>query len=440
LSRAAQAAISTQKAKRVDEGGLVEQLSKRLGFDFAEAIKTRIADPDADISKFGSQFEVLANDLGLNSKALEAIAQRSGLVNSEEDFNKVLVSALAGELLDKTNGGEGSADLKTALSEILSPGTLAAEINAAREAASNDEKGKLEQALSNVMNDPLARQIAAMERIVSVNEGQFEKEGVFGNLTAEALVVAKENLEQLKAQYSLQQGEKERLDAIKEGLITDDRDPNVLISAGIDHLLVQQEKTSAAIAAAGQQTADANKPVVDAAKKTANFMQQFNAKMDSLFNATSAHKQEQAAQHTQNTIQRKKLAEAQQAKLIIDEASREDFINSFKEKFDEACQLWVTQFSAALSEGQLDVNVAPMELELNAKIESIIKGEEFAEQLVQALIGTGLEDQVEVIAETVSKLVQTEIDRGGSASLVHFLDSPRTGKPNKARVRGSNLT
>jgi len=438
-------ALAAEKGDRVDEGQLVENLSRTLGFDFAEAISRRISDPNQFIENFEDPFREFVNEIGLGFKTLEQIVSRTN-IDSEEQVNQNLISALAGEILDKRGqDGDIPAELRSTLLEVLAPGVLAKEINSARESAAEKEKGLLEDALKNVMNDPLARQIAAMEKIIAANEGQLTQEGLFGSLTAESLAVAKQNLAELKAQFSLQQGDKERLDAIKQGLESGE-EPVRLIAAGLDRLFqTTQENIDKQAQQTGQEVADATRPATDAAVKNVSETAKLNAKIDSLINEINTLKQQQTTQHDQNAIQRKQLSDAEKAKVVIDEASREDFISSFKEKFDEACQLWVTQFRNAINDGSLDVTVGPIEMEIEAIIENIIRGEDFAQQLATALLGTGLESQVDVIQEAVAELVQVEIDRSGRAGNagINVMDSSgsrnKTRKP-KVRVRGSNLT
>ena len=99
--------------------------------------------------------------------------------------------------------------------------------------------------------------------------------------------------------------------------------------------------------------------------------------------------------------------------IKIDEASREEFCQCIKDAIQEAMQEWIDKFILAVEEGSLDVRISPIELLLQANVVSVIQGETFADQLVEALIGTGLEDRVNDIQEALSEILSLEQERTG---------------------------
>ncbi len=96
----------------------------------------------------------------------------------------------------------------------------------------------------------------------------------------------------------------------------------------------------------------------------------------------------------------------------ISEASILTLNETFKEKFLEACMECLAQFVAAVNTNRLGVDVAPIELQLDARIVQEIQGEEFAAQIIAAVQGTGLEARVALIQEALVSLLKTSLNRG----------------------------
>ena len=155
--------------------------------------------------------------------------------------------------------------------------------------------------------------------------------------------------------------------------------------------------------------AEATKPVVEGVNKTATVLEKVVTGVAGLFAETNLLKQQQASQHNADIAQRDKLA-IEAASLQIDEASREDFLNQFSEKFNAATQNLVQQLVDVINSNTLSVEASAVEVALNAQITTEIKGDDFIIQLREAFIGTGLEDKVDEIAGILEPLIQFHVD------------------------------
>lgn len=270
-------------------------------------------------------------------------------------------------------------------------------------ADARDRPESLQQAIANTFNDPLARQIAAMEKIVASNESIAGT----GNLDAETLSVLKDNLQEAKQQFSLQQGSDERLNEIRDN-IAKATEQNAALP-GLDVFAPtprRQDSTKA--------QAEAQKPVTNNLQKLIDQGTINVALFNRLVKGTEEGSKENSKMLKEIAGNQKKeqLASPQ---LQIDEASRQDFINLFGEKFDEVCNNWIVQFTAAINENPLGVEAAPIELQLNAQVQTEILGDTFITQLTEALVGTGLEDKTDLIVEALAPLLQFHLnnDSGG---------------------------
>ena len=111
----------------------------------------------------------------------------------------------------------------------------------------------------------------------------------------------------------------------------------------------------------------------------------------------------------------RELLENQQIKQV--ELS-EQSINRFKEKLEESFNNLISQ----VDETRLKIDVPGVNIQLDANIKQQLQGDEFSQQLVAALQGTGLEDKVADIQGVVAKLVKTALDRGENFDGVDVVD------------------
>jgi hypothetical protein len=95
---------------------------------------------------------------------------------------------------------------------------------------------------------------------------------------------------------------------------------------------------------------------------------------------------------------------------------------SISQAMESATENMVARLGETLKTSSVNVNLPAVNVQLDARIQQQLQGDEFAQQLVAALQGTGLEDKVADIQGVVAKLVKTALDRGENFDGVDVVD------------------
>lgn len=428
-----------------DEGfGNLQELSNRLGLDVAKALKERIQDfREGPTAATSVQLENLFSDLGLSFNRFITTfdeidtelfgTEGRGLPGGPAVNDRGVVAAINNELIstqilqkleDLEELGK-EEDFENKLLEVLAPGRLAKEIAATvkvrdKQLDTRPIKERIAEARAagpQALEEVAARQIAAMERILAVANASTPGDRPSfapgaSKLSSKLVSVLEQQLAQLKLDNPIAAASLE----VASKSIEEQKNAKTAMVAGLDHLFPPLEKIAKETqkTEGGTKGAGDNKATDDASSNSVNAT---NKTTESVVALTASNT---AALASHAEILKEIVAELKKqsttAKIEIDEASQEEFVNLFKAKFDEACQLWVQQFIEAINNNTISVEASDVAVVLGGTVRTELVGADFIAQLRDAFLGTGLEDRVDDIARTIAELVQFHQDNDTSVA------------------------
>ena len=287
-------------------------------------------------------------------------------------------------------GGDNSAFKDTFQVAAKGFGLNLSNILAAASDRSQGSTRNIRDRLLELVSRQIALQGVSLKRVVEVLDP-----------SRLARVIAQEALQQQRATP----GETDKaLEAARKSLEDQATPAFANIDAFFDPISRVPEET-------GKKVKEAQVPVIQATREQTTATQAVKTAIDVLKTETQTLRQQQQTQFTQKQAQDAELAASSVEPLKIDDGSKENFIQLFGDKFNEVCALWIQSLNETLQTQSIGVTVAPIEAQLKAEVIQTIQGESFIEQLTAALIGTGLEDRVDLIINALAPLIQTEIER-----------------------------